>query len=153
MGANPYWYFVPHEADIGAALQRLRLREFQAGRYNPVTPFPRFPVDTSAYAMAPQQGSIDDVLDAADEDGTRSILDILQVSLTPFDGSQMPQFTAFPLADSEIVDLFGTPRPTRKAAETSTSIWDHIQRGSAIYTTIFADDRPDEIFFAGYSFD
>jgi hypothetical protein len=153
MGANPYWYFVPHEADIGAALQKLRAREFQAGRYNPVTPFPEFPVDTSAPAMTPQHGSIDEVLDVADEDGTRSILDIMQVSRTPFDGTQMPQFTAFPLAESEIADLFGTSHPTHKAAETSTSIWDHIQRGSAIYTTIFADDRPDEFFFAGYSFD
>jgi hypothetical protein len=153
MGANPYWYLVPYEADVDAALQKLRLREFQAGRYNPVTPFPRFPVDTSAPAVARQQGPIDDVLDAAGEDGTRSILDILQVSLTPFEGRQMLEFTAFPLADSEIVDLFGTARPTRKAAETSKSIWDHIQRGSAIYTTIFVEDRPDEIFFAGYSFD
>jgi hypothetical protein len=153
MGAHPYWYFVPFEADVDAALQKLRVREFQAGRYNPVTPFPRFPVDASAPAIAPQHGSIDGVLEAAHEDGTRSILDIMQVSPTPFDGSQMPHFTAFPLADSEIVDLFGTPHPTRKAAETSRSIWDHIQRGSAIYTTIFADDRPDEIFFAGYSFD
>jgi hypothetical protein len=39
MGAHAYWYFVPYERDIDAALQKLRVREFQAGRYNPTMPF------------------------------------------------------------------------------------------------------------------
>jgi hypothetical protein len=153
MGANPYWYFVPYEADFDAALQKLREREFQAGRYNPVTPFPKFPVDPSAATSGAQHGSIGEVIDAADESGTRSILDIAQLALAPFDGSQMPIFTAFPLANFDIEDLFGTLHPTRTLAQTNTSMWDRIERGSAIYMVIFADGKPDEILFAGYSFD
>jgi len=156
MGADPYWYFVPYEADIGAALQKLRVREFEAGRYNPVMPFLTFPVDASAPVAAPLHGSIDDVLDAADEDGTRSILDISQVAPAPFDGSQMPYFTAFPLADADIEDLFGTLCPTRGEVEKhppNSRMWDRIERGSALYVVTYDGGAPTEIFFAGYSFD
>ena len=44
MGADPYWYFVPYEPDIESALQKLRRREFEAGRYNPVIKSMRFPL-------------------------------------------------------------------------------------------------------------
>jgi hypothetical protein len=153
MGANPYWYFVPYEADLVAALQKLRAREFQSGRYNPVTPFQKFPIDLSAPTLGAQHGSIEDVMDAAEEDGTRSILDIAQLASEPLDGSRMPYFTAFPLANPDMEELFGTLHPTRKLVETNTRMWDRIERGSAIYLVIFDDGKPHEIFFAGYSFD
>jgi hypothetical protein len=153
MGANPYWYFVPYEADLGAALQKLRAREFQSGRYNPVTPFQKFPIDLSAPTLGAQHGSIEDVMDAAGEDGTRSILDIAQLASEPLDGSRMPYFTAFPLANPDIEELFGTLHPTRQLVETNKRMWDRIERGSAIYLVIFDDGKPHEIFFAGYSFD
>ena len=153
MGAHPYWYVVPYEDDIEGALQKLRQREFQAGRYNPVVPFPEFPITVSTASPGAQHDSIDDVLAAANEDGTRSILDIAQVSSEPFDGSQMPFFTAFPISDSYLEELFGTSRPTRQVAETNDSMWERIERGSAVYVVLFADDTPREILFAGYSFD
>ena len=40
MGGHPYWYTVDYQEDISAALNALRKREFVAGRYNPVTPYP-----------------------------------------------------------------------------------------------------------------
>ena len=39
MGASPYWYVVPYNPNVDAALEELRQREFRAGRYNPVDPF------------------------------------------------------------------------------------------------------------------
>jgi hypothetical protein len=153
VGADPYWYVVPYEADVEDALQKLRQREFQAGRYNPVTTFPEFPVRLEVLTPGPQHSSIEEVLENANEDGTRSILDITQVARSPFDNNQIPFFTAFPLADSEIVELFGTLRPTRQAVETNRSMWDRIPRGSAIYVTLYDNDEPSEILFAGYSFD
>ncbi len=153
MGAEPYWYIVPYEADIEAALQKLRQREFQAGRYNPVTPFPEFPVDAGAAGSTPQHGSIEEVLEGMDEDGTRSILDIERAALAPVDDSQMPFCTAFPLADSDLATLFGTAQPTRQMAQNSDAMWDRIGRGSAIYVVLFDNAKPSEILFAGYSFD
>jgi len=153
MGAEPYWYVVPYEADIEAALQKLRQREFQAGRYYPVTPFPEFPVDPDADTPPAQHGSIEEVLERIDENGTRSILDIQQAALEPFDGTQIPFTTAFPLSDSDLTSLFGTARPTLGAVENSDAMWDRIERGSAIYVVLFDKDKPSELFFAGYSFD
>jgi hypothetical protein len=153
MGANPYWFFVPYEADLDAALQKLRLREFQAGRYNPVTPFQAFPIDPSEPVPGAMHDSIEQVMEECDESGTRSILDIAQVALAPFDGSGMPYFTAFPLDPSDVQDLFGTSKPTREQVETNQRMWDRIERGSAVYTVIFDKGEPHEIFFGGYSFD
>jgi len=153
MGAHPYWYFVPYEADLDAALQKLRLREFQAGRYNPVIPFQTFPTDPSAPVPGAMHDSIEQVIEECDESGTRSILDIAQIALTPFDGSGVPYFTAFPLDLSDMEDLFGTSKPTRHQVETNQRMWDRIERGSAVYTVIFDKGDPHEIFFGGYSFD
>lgn len=153
MGAHPYWYFVPYEDDVEAALQKLRLREFQAGRYNPVTPRQTFPIDLSAPAPGAKHASIEQVIEQCDETGTRSILDIMQVAPAPFDGSGMPFMTAFPLAPSDVEALFGTSKPAREQVETNKRMWDRIERGSAIYTVIFDKGEPHEIFFGGYSFD
>jgi hypothetical protein len=153
VGADPYWYIVPYEADVEAALLKLRQREFQAGRYNPVTPFPEFPVRLDAATPGSQHRSIEEVLENTNEDGTRSILDIPQIARSPLDDSQMPFCTAFPLADSEIVELFGTSRPTRQAVEANHTMWDRIPRGSAICVTLYDNDAACEILFAGYSFD
>jgi hypothetical protein len=153
MGAHPYWYFVPYEADFDAALQKLRLQEFQAGRYNPVTPFQTFPIDFSAPVPGAKHASIEQVMEECDESGTRSILDIAQVASAPFDGSGMPFLTAFPLAQSDVGQLFGTSMPKREQVETNKRMWDRIQRGSAVYTVIFDKGEPHEIFFGGYSFD
>jgi hypothetical protein len=153
MGAEPYWYIVPYESDIDGALQKLRQREFRAGRYNPVTPFPKFPVELNTEPALAQHGSIEEVMEGADEDGTRSILDIQHAASAPFDGTQMQFFTAFPLAEADLVDLFGSVRPTREVVENNDEMWELLERGSAIYVVLFDNDRPSEILFAGYSFD
>jgi hypothetical protein len=71
MGAEPYWYFVRYEQDLNEALQKLRKREFQAGRYNPVIPLLDFPIDSNLPCPGPQHKTIQEALDDAAEDGTR----------------------------------------------------------------------------------
>ncbi len=83
MGAHPYWYTVPYQSDLNLALQALRDREFRAGRYNPVMPFPKFPVTPTSPAPGAQHATIDAALDATDADGTRSILDIFSIGEEP----------------------------------------------------------------------
>ena len=92
-------------------------------------------------------------MNGVDENGTRSILDIQHAALEPFDGTQIPFTTAFPLADSDLTSLFGTARPNRQVVENADAMWERIDRGSAIYVILFDKDKPSEIFFAGYSFD
>src|SRR5690349_10034540 len=111
MGAHAYWYFVPYERDIDAALRKLRVREFQAGRYNPAMPFVDFPLDLSKPSPGPRHASIDQARQAADADGTRSILDIDAIGDAPDFG------TAAPLEESDLQAFFGTTQPTRETVE------------------------------------
>src|ERR1041384_5337717 len=107
MGGEPYYYFVPYQQDISAALQALRRREFEAGGYNPAMPFPSryLPLGPESPAPGRQHDSIEEALEDSDADGTRSILDIERISDTP-DFSVAPR-----LSDEFLTLFFGTPRP------------------------------------------
>jgi len=147
MGANPYWYFTAYEADVDAALAKLRRREFEAGRYNPVMPLIDFPVGPAAPAPGAQHRSIDDARQAAAEDGTRSILDIDRM------GDEPDFCVAARLDEDALRDLYGTDKPTRQMIESNMDFFDPIERGQAIYIVVYREGKPDELFFAGYSFD
>src|SRR6185437_7195418 len=108
MGGHPWFYFARYDRDINAALITLRQREFEAGRYNPVIPFPEFPVAAGAPAPGAQHSSIDDAREAADADGTRSILDMDRVGTSP-DFGVVVQFPS-----EQLMELYGTDKPTRE---------------------------------------
>jgi hypothetical protein len=147
MGGHPWFYFVDYEPDINAALQKLREREFQAGRYNPVIDFPEFPVTAQSPAPGPEHDSIEEAFEESDADGTRSILDMMQVS-------DAPDFNAVsPLPAEDLLTLFGTDKPTHEMIEESDELYDTLERGQGVYIVVYKDDQPSEIFFAGYSFD
>src|SRR5947207_125663 len=144
MGAQLYSYIVKYQADVNAALQALREREFRAGRYNPVVKFPA-PVGADSPALGAQHRTIRQALRAAGADGTRSILDLDRVSDAPAFGAVAP------LPDEVQLQLYGTTRPTREMVEQS-AVSEHIERrGEGIYIILYRDDQPDEILFAGYS--
>jgi hypothetical protein len=147
MGGHPWFYFVPYQSDINSALQALRRREFQAGRYNPVMRMPEFPVEASAAEPGAGHASIEAAMEAADADGTRSILDMERVSDDPDYGSVAP------LSDEDLIDLFGTSKPTREMIESNDDLFEAIERGQGVYIVAYRDEKPSEIFFAGYSFD
>jgi hypothetical protein len=147
MGGEPYWYFVKYQPDLDAALQELREREFLAGRYNPVTPSLSFPPDPTSPGPGAQHDSIDAAQEDAAEDGTRSILDIRAV------GDEPDFFVAAPLDETVIESLYGTPQPTREMIERNMNFFDDVERGHGVYTLAYKDGKPDEILFAGYSFD
>ena len=147
MGGHPWFYFVNYEPDIGAALEKLRQREFQAGRYNPAVDFPDFPVGPHSEAPGAQHGSIEEAQEEADADGTRSILDMERVSDDPDFGAVTP------LPDEDLIGLFGTDKPTRPAVEESEELFDILERGQGVYVVVYDGGQPSEIFFAGYSYD
>ncbi len=147
MGAHPYWYTVKHQANKQKALDELREREFRAGRYNPVIPFLNFPVTDDAPAPGAQHGSIEEAMQDEAEDGTRSILDILAVS-------DEPDFCmAAPLPQEMLLSLYGTAEPTREMIEQNMDFFEDLERGHCVYIVLYKDGQPDELYFAGYSFD
>ena len=115
MGAEPYFYFVSYQPDITAALQALRHREFQTGRYNPVLPFLIFPIGPQSPSPGAQHASIEEACEEADADGTRSILDLDRVSEEPDFGAVTP------LNERVLRQLYGTTRPTRAMIEENIS--------------------------------
>ncbi len=147
MGAEPYWYVVKYEDDIDSALQSLRRREFLAGRYNPVMPFPGFPLGPNPPAPGAGHATIAEAIAEAGADGTRSILDLERVS------DELEFGVVATLADEKLIRLFGTTRPSRQVVESNHDFWDGIERGEGIYVVLYKNDKPDEFFFAGYSCD
>ena len=146
MGAHPWFYFIAYTTDIAKSLETLRQREFSAGRYNPSEPFPRFPVDLR-HAPGSKHSSIDTARAAADASGTRSILDMTRISTGPDFGAVAP------LDEAELMDLFGTIKPTVADIEASEALFDQIERGQGTYIVVYENDEPSQVFFAGYSYD
>jgi hypothetical protein len=154
MGADPYFYVVDFQEDIQAALDELREREFQAGRYRPAVESVDALYD-SPTEMRPGPGaqheSIEAIFEEAAEqgnpDGTASILDLWTI------GDRPAVMTASGLTDSELDTYFGTDQPTVEAVNDNDEFWADIERGSGRYVIVYEDGKPSGICFAGYSFD
>jgi hypothetical protein len=149
MGGHPYFYFVEYQDDMQAALDALREREFEAGRYNPVMRYIEFSEPAfSKQKPGKKHDSIQDAIDEVEEEGTRSILDISTV------GEEREYGVAGPIDEDTRRELFGTDKPTRKQIEENIDpILDMIERGKAIAIVAWEKKKPSEIFFAGYSYD
>jgi hypothetical protein len=147
MGAHPYWYTAKHQKDKQKALDELREREFRAGRYNPVMAFPDFPITDRSPTPGARHASIAEAMEDAEEDGTRSILDIHAI------GDEPDFCTATPLPEDVLESMFGTTEPTREMVMAGMDFLEDVDRGHCIYIELFKDGKPDELFFAGYSFD
>ena len=146
MGGEPWFYFVSYQTDLNKALQELREREFSAGRYNPVILFPTFPIGPNSPSPGAKHASIQEALEASQEEGTRSILDIESVS-------EQPDYQAVcPLPDSVLIDYYATTKPTKESVLAKMDFFRNIERGQGIYIITFKDGKEDEILFAGVSF-
>ena len=159
MGADPYFYYVKYEENKNNALQKLRQREFEAGRYAPVMyqwDIP-FPIDDLSNAPAPgkRHKSLEEIAEDefCMEAGTGTILDIMQIS------EQIDHCSAYVVTKEELLEYFGTDKPTRKII--NEKVWDYWEyiansfgvRGVGICITAYENDVPTELYFGGYSFD
>jgi hypothetical protein len=153
-GCSSEWsYFVPYEADVAAALQRLREDVFARGDYmteESEIASANYLVDVPRRSMS-KPSSIEDLLEQEGGHGTHSILDITHVSPTP------KRRAVSPLPASVLADYFSSDKPS----------WEEIQdvyefgslekyvnkRWRGIYIIAYADSKPSEIFFAGSSGD
>jgi hypothetical protein len=147
MGAEPWSYFVPFEDDVRTAFEGLQERELAAGRYEKGQSRPGQPNDPAA--------TIDDARRQAGATGTRSILDLGELSDIPHEQFAMPpRFGVMaPLGPDELIGLYGTERPSHEQVVKNTDFYEWIDRGLGIYIVVYDGDRPSELYFAGYSFD
>ena len=132
MGAHPYQYLVDYQADVQAALDKLREDVFRRGEF---------------YGAGRGAKTPAEALEMCGETGTRSILDIMTVQ-------EKPDFCcAAPLTPGELERYFGTCQPSAKAMESSDDFWNDLERGMARYLVVYENAKPIKLFFAGYSFD
>ena len=100
--------------------------------------------------------AISAVVEAAEKDGTASILDIFCLS-------EIEEYDAVcPLQSSELIEIFGTLYPSVQMVKSTlihestnewVTFWESIGRGTGRYIIYYEAMVPREIFFAGYSFD
>jgi len=156
VGGEPYIYIVPYENDLQKVLDKLREREFKAGRYNPVVPNLAAYMDGEKYLkLAPgaKHTSIDAAREAAQESGTRSILDIVRIGKDP------NYEVASPVESSRLDTAFGTDKPVEeelageKWEEGISTVLEEIERGMCQYFFLYKSNKPIKICFAGYSYD
>ncbi|HBQ10489.1 MAG TPA: hypothetical protein DEF51_04615 [Myxococcales bacterium] len=146
MGAQPYMYVVDYEEPLQAALDELRAREFEAGRYCPVLMFPQ---DDPNATPGRGHDTIAEAFAAAGADGTNSILDIAKIADAP------DYCAAAPFDDEALVAFFGGTRPEASTFDAwpCGEAFDEISRGMARYVVGYSEGRPSKILFIGYSFD
>ncbi|WP_339095588.1 hypothetical protein ACINK0_00505 [Deinococcus sp. VB343] len=147
MAGQLWWYAVPYRPDAQAALDALRDREFRAGRYFPAIESPSFPVTPSSPAPGAQHSSIDEAIAAAEETGTRSILDFEEIA-TADDDWGIRAFSA-----DRLLQLFGTAQPTLAQVEGHQALTEWIGRGEGYVITTYHAGQPDSLYFVGSSFD
>lgn len=149
MGARPYWYFVPYDSSTQRALDGLRAKEFEAGRYSPVCRFLEFEEPAfSATHPGPRHATIADALKDAAEEGTRSILDVSRV------GKEAEPGVAAAMSEKQVLSLFDTDKPTRDIVKRNlAALFGGLERGECVYLVVYKDAKPAELFFAGYSYD
>lgn len=171
MGATGWKYFAPYDVDHEKALQALRQEVFRQGKYGQsramaelAGEFPEeLTEDLRTYLASLQQAeeeryggehgfdTIEELLEAAEEEGTHSILDIEYVS-------DQPGFAvAWPAPEEVVRETFGTTTPTRADIERAgpwalTQALD-LERWQAAYVVVYADGQPSEIYFEGVSGD
>ena len=88
--------------------------------------------------------SIEEALELAEEEGTRSILDIDRIS----DVSEIG--AAAPLSEPELTELFGTTEPTLEMVQaTAEELVCLRECGTAVYCVVYCEGRPVQYVFAG----
>ncbi len=166
MGGTPYYYFVDEAMEPQFALTRLRQREFAAGRYRPGFDertgdswfMFTYPPDEEWPAPGPAHASIEEALEASQEEGTCSILDIQRISAEP-------EFLSACVVDNgELKAVFGTDKPSRQLlfdaffrdsefTRAADDFFSEVERGEARAIPFFSDGALAGWFFCGYSVD
>lgn len=170
MGASEWFCFMPYQPDAAAALADARERDFRARAYydfvshkinqlrrlryddyNPYEDHPRYAfsaADLKRWVTLPQPETAEDLVKIQGDSGTHCIIDIDGISL-------QPEFRrACPLSPAQLVELFGTDRPTRESVEAQRPrLQELITEWMAVYFTVYEAGQPSALLFYGITGD
>ncbi len=179
MGASGWSYFVPYQADIKKAFYDLRQQVFERGRYYLLDVQDILPLsedelvkrwsppdddpndDHEEYReiyreyqerySKPRPTTIEELLEWNQTEGTHTIMDIAWITDDPAVEDIM---MATPLSEDQLLEFFGTTKPTRAMVEEKEDTLMGLRsRWQATYLIVYENDQPTEIFFTGFSGD
>jgi hypothetical protein len=142
-GASDWSYFVPYDADVGRALEKLKWEVLRKGDY--------YKLDPKRKPKSPREA-----LEINDTEGTHSIMDIEKASLAEAARERCDIMTVCPLPKKELVAIFGSDRPTRamiEAAAKKDDVAGLQQRWSGIWVVVYEKNQPKMLYFTGNSGD
>ena len=132
MGAEAYTWVTKYRKNLAEALRTAREETFAAGKFIGVDEHP---------------ATMEEAVELGAEAGTGSILDITGVSECP------ELCSVCPLTSEELIEFFGTERPTFAQIEQCAPFWESFDRGEARAVTLYKNGKPSQICFAGWTID
>jgi hypothetical protein len=149
MAAIPYHYFTPYQENFQKALNELRQQEFKAGRYYPAMEKAELMKQDTSKGPGAQHESIEDAFEMAEGEGTCSILDLEYISDQPEEAG------VYWLPEEILVAQFGSATPTKEQIlGDGLAVFDLIEYGGmGVGCVVYGEAGPEELFFAGYSYD
>jgi ferritin len=169
MGASEWKYFVPYKENLQEALNELRQKEFESGKYyRPGSNFPdtfeewvtqinipkeQWPVFKESFYELKKRSeiipaTIEELFELNQESGTHSIIDIFEIN------NNIDENESGTISDNELIRLFGTNKPNRQMIEDKVDeLLEFRGRFLCTYIIVYKNNEPDEIFFTGFSGD
>jgi hypothetical protein len=170
VGASGWSYTVPYQDDIDAALQDLRWQVYRSDDYYKQPDDPSLDLTESEFVATlgsrdsdgiydfildewrisrslPRPSDPDTLLNFQRDSGTHSIIDIRRVDREP------GYYVAAPLADADLVAVFGTTQPSLDQVKTTSSPVLGRGRWHGTYIVAYDNGQPSHIHFFGYSGD
>jgi len=163
MGASGWHYFAPFQPDIKAALDKLRDDVFAKGDYlkpalfygalmhqvgDQLEPNVIDEINSAIedFKNRPAPQSIEELIEMNAEMGTHSIIDMYDISEKPGMGKISP------MPEDMLINLFGTHQPNHFQIESKV---DEMFKSitACYYVLVYKNDKPEEIFFIGFSGD
>lgn len=132
MGAEAYTWVTKYRKNLADALRTAREETFAAGKFIGADEHP---------------ATMEEAVELGAEAGTGSILDITGVSECP------ELCSVCPLTSEELIEFFGTERPTFAQIEQCAPFWESFNRGEARAVTLYKNGKPSQICFAGWTID
>jgi hypothetical protein len=155
MGASGWAYVVPFQDDLDVALTALRRQVFAEGAYLK-------PGYWGDVFDLPEPASLEELTgneqyaEFMGTSGTHSIIDVDRVVPADFDGEDCEEYgTIRMLSEQECAGAFGTTRPSHTDYDApAKNLHDLVEeRWTGRAVVLWADSKPTEIAFWGYSGD
>ena len=92
-------------------------------------------------------GSLEEALEATETDGTSTVLDLTRL------GDEAESGQCWQLSEDDLQKHFGSATPTKAVVDEKVgTLLEQLEHGEALCVVAYANGRPAEVLFAGWSY-